>query len=73
MSNTIFVNNDSVVDLQQYGKMENAKVVISGTDFKFIFPGNKEINVVNGALFSSLDKNSVIFKFQGKPFLARIC
>ncbi|KLW90281.1 hypothetical protein SP99_00471 [Enterobacter sp. BIDMC92] len=65
MSNTIFVNNDSVVDLQQYGKMENAKVVISGTDFKFIFPGNKEVNVVNGALFSSLDKNSVTFKFQG--------
>jgi len=66
MSKTIFVNNDSVVDLQQYGNMQNAKVVISGTDFKFIFPDHTEINVVNGALFSSLEKNTVMFKFQGE-------
>ncbi|MGU0041727.1 Ig-like domain-containing protein, partial [Citrobacter freundii complex sp. 2025EL-00176] len=65
MSNTIFASNDSVVDLQQYGSMDSAKVVISGTDFKFIFPGNVVVNVINGALYSSLENNHVRFKFHG--------
>ena len=66
MSNTIFASNDSIVDLQQYGAMDSAKVVISGTDFKFIFPGNVVVNVINGALYSSLENNHVHFKFQGQ-------
>ncbi|MBQ4923935.1 Ig-like domain repeat protein [Citrobacter werkmanii] len=66
MSNTIFASNDSIVDLQQYGAMDSAKVVISGTDFKFIFPGNVVVNVINGALYSSLENNHVQFKFQGQ-------
>ena len=66
MSNTIFASNDSIVDLQQYGAMDSAKVVISGTDFKFIFPSNVVVNVINGALYSSLENNHVHFKFQGQ-------
>lgn len=66
MSNTIFASNDSIVDLQQYGAMDSAKVVISGTDFKFIFPGNVVVNVINGALYSSLENNHVQFKFRGQ-------
>ncbi|TKU02494.1 Ig-like domain repeat protein, partial [Citrobacter sp. wls830] len=65
MSNTIFASNDSVIDLQQYGAMDSAKVVISGTDFKFIFPGNVVVNIINGALYSSLENNHVRFKFYG--------
>lgn len=66
MNNTIYASNDSVIDLQQYGPIESAKVVISGTDFKLIYPGNVVVNVVNGAMFSSLEKNNLVFKFNGK-------
>ncbi|MCX2945974.1 hypothetical protein ORG37_23130, partial [Rahnella perminowiae] len=60
---TIFINDSSVVDLKQFGNKEQAHFIISGTDLKFIFSDGATVNIVNGALYSSLEHSKVVFSF----------
>lgn len=64
INKTIFINDSSVVDLSPYGNMKDTYLAISGTDLKFVFGATSTINIVNGALYSSLENSNVTFKFR---------
>lgn len=64
INKTIFINDSSVVDLSAYGEMKGTDLAISGTDLRFVFGSTATVNIVNGALYSSLENSKVTFKFR---------
>jgi sirohydrochlorin ferrochelatase len=70
INKTIFINDSSNVDLSAFGSMKKASLTISGTDLTFIFDAATTVNIVNGALYSSLENSQVTFKFSDGSVVA---
>ncbi|HGA7878809.1 TPA: non-fimbrial adhesin SiiE [Salmonella enterica subsp. enterica serovar Saintpaul] len=60
-----FADQNSVIDLSSLGNAKGAKVSLSGPDMNITTP-HGSVNIVNGALYSSIKGNNLAVKFKDK-------